>query len=321
MEQWILVIEPDRRQSAKLAMLARNQLHVETVIVASVHDAMQILDERVPDLLLTSAVLLPRDEATLTERLRQLAAAGMKVSTLRIPILEAPTRRLLGPQKGPGNRLRPVVHGLRSQDACDPFVFGIQLNAHLERLASEQPAVAASPPARRAPAAPPSGPAKAGHDVPREPTAPQTAEPVTIVRPEQTERAVEPTRARTRPAEWRTLLSALQRDLDRMKTENVESLPPTEKVITQLVPQPPRAVAQPRAQQTPASPQPAAAPIQPQPVTAQPPAVAGPAANAPRGKKRKSPPPAQDEWGLFDPNQCGLAALRTKLDEIKNPQK
>src|SRR5580765_7150775 len=108
-----------------------------------------------------------------------------------------------------------------------------------------------------------------------------------------------------------------------MKTENLESLPPTEKVITQLVPQPPRAVAQPRvaAQQTPAAPQPAAAPTQPQPVAAQPAALPGPAANAPRGKKRKSPPPAQDEWGLFDPNQCGLAALRTKLDQIKNPQK
>ena len=29
-----------------------------------------------------------------------------------------------------------------------------------------------------------------------------------------------------------------------------------------------------------------------------------------------SPRPAQDEWGLFDPNQCGFAALLAKLDEI-----
>jgi hypothetical protein len=26
--------------------------------------------------------------------------------------------------------------------------------------------------------------------------------------------------------------------------------------------------------------------------------------------------PAQDEWGLFDPNQCGFAALLDKLDEV-----
>jgi hypothetical protein len=26
--------------------------------------------------------------------------------------------------------------------------------------------------------------------------------------------------------------------------------------------------------------------------------------------------PAQDEWGLFDPEQCGFAALLAKLDEV-----
>jgi hypothetical protein len=32
---------------------------------------------------------------------------------------------------------------------------------------------------------------------------------------------------------------------------------------------------------------------------------------------RKTPSrPVQDEWGLFDPAQCGFAALLSKLDEI-----
>ena len=32
---------------------------------------------------------------------------------------------------------------------------------------------------------------------------------------------------------------------------------------------------------------------------------------------RKTPArPIQDEWGLFDPAQCGFAALLSKLDEI-----
>jgi hypothetical protein len=34
-----------------------------------------------------------------------------------------------------------------------------------------------------------------------------------------------------------------------------------------------------------------------------------------RGKPRKHQP-AQNEWGLFDPEQCGFAALLAKLDEI-----
>jgi hypothetical protein len=45
-------------------------------------------------------------------------------------------------------------------------------------------------------------------------------------------------------------------------------------------------------------------------------------ANAPAKTKRKAGPkhrPAQDEWGFFDPEQCGFAALLAKLDEITDP--
>jgi hypothetical protein len=30
--------------------------------------------------------------------------------------------------------------------------------------------------------------------------------------------------------------------------------------------------------------------------------------------------PVQDEWGLFDPEQCGFAALLAKLDEVTEPE-
>jgi hypothetical protein len=33
-------------------------------------------------------------------------------------------------------------------------------------------------------------------------------------------------------------------------------------------------------------------------------------------KKRSKASPAQDEWGFFDPDQCGFAALIEKLEEI-----
>jgi hypothetical protein len=41
-----------------------------------------------------------------------------------------------------------------------------------------------------------------------------------------------------------------------------------------------------------------------------------------KSKKRKSRTrltpgqPVQDEWGIFDPNQCGFSALVDKLDEV-----
>jgi hypothetical protein len=47
------------------------------------------------------------------------------------------------------------------------------------------------------------------------------------------------------------------------------------------------------------------------------PAPAPRAVNAPRkGKVVRGPAPVQDEWGFFDPDQCGFAALLAKLNEI-----
>jgi hypothetical protein len=38
------------------------------------------------------------------------------------------------------------------------------------------------------------------------------------------------------------------------------------------------------------------------------------------GKKRKGNKPYQDEWGFFDPVQCGFAALLAKLDEVTDKE-
>jgi hypothetical protein len=35
----------------------------------------------------------------------------------------------------------------------------------------------------------------------------------------------------------------------------------------------------------------------------------------------KETPALQDEWGFFDPQQCGFSALLTKLDEISEDEK
>jgi hypothetical protein len=35
-----------------------------------------------------------------------------------------------------------------------------------------------------------------------------------------------------------------------------------------------------------------------------------------RKTNRRLSKPVQDEWGFFDPEQCGFAALLAKLDEI-----
>ncbi len=35
-----------------------------------------------------------------------------------------------------------------------------------------------------------------------------------------------------------------------------------------------------------------------------------------RSTRPRKAPPVQDEWGFFDPSQCGFPALIAKLDEI-----
>ena len=105
-----------------------------------------------------------------------------------------------------------------------------------------------------------------------------------------------------RPA-WVELIESLRKDIERLKAERAqpaEAAPPTP-VTTQVArPQAPRigrvlSIAAAR----PASP-----------------TAASPAERVRTASPRKAPKPIQDQWGLFDPEQCGFAALRAKLDEI-----
>jgi hypothetical protein len=41
---------------------------------------------------------------------------------------------------------------------------------------------------------------------------------------------------------------------------------------------------------------------------------------APAARPERKAKPAQDEWGLFDPEQCGFAALLAKLDEVSESE-
>jgi hypothetical protein len=315
MQQLILVIEPDRRQSAKLAMLARSQ-RAEMIVVASVHEALDTLDERVPDLLLISASLLPKEEALLAERLRELAADGSKVPTLLLPILETPS-------------FRPVARNARGQEICDPTIFAMQISTHLERLAAERPTGAIAPIKRRN--------VTVLQETKSEPIEYHEIEPVTLTK-EKAASTAAPSPPAARMPEWRDLLSALQRDLERMKTENLESTKP----VAAAQPRPPvnvaratvpgpatpsaprtaaqatpasRAVQPPRAN-TPAAPSQAAPKAAPRPTR---PSTPDPAREK---KAEKQPPaPARDEWGVYNPDQAGFAALRARLDEMANANK
>ena len=91
----ILAIQPDRRQQPHLASIAR-QVSAELLLTESVERAMAVLANRLPDLILTPALLSHKDETALTERLRQFGDVAAHIHTLTIPILEtavSPSRK------------------------------------------------------------------------------------------------------------------------------------------------------------------------------------------------------------------------------------
>src|SRR5437867_9374646 len=134
----ILAIEPDRHQASQLTAVVRGRLRAELVLADSAERALAALGDRVPDLILTSALLSTKDEAAVADRLKELEGAAAHVQTLTIPVLGAPERRAT-----PGRGVLSALLGDRgpapaAPDGCDPAVFAEQRAAYLEHAAAEQ---------------------------------------------------------------------------------------------------------------------------------------------------------------------------------------
>jgi hypothetical protein len=142
----ILAIEPDRRQASQLTAMVRGRLHAELVLAESADRALAALGDRVPDLVLTSALLSPKDESALADRLRSLDGKASYVQTLTIPVL-ATTSGRGGRRSGVLSALRREKSKSAAPEGCDPDVFAEQCKEYLERAAHER-AVMLERPAR-----------------------------------------------------------------------------------------------------------------------------------------------------------------------------
>lgn len=133
----ILAVEPNANQAQQLTALVRQHLKAELVTAASADAALAALGPRVPDLILTPALLGLRDEAALTGRLRELGSAAAHVQTLAVPILaSAPARPaaggLLGRKRDRSDATETV--------GCEPSLFAEQIQIYLDRAAVERDA-------------------------------------------------------------------------------------------------------------------------------------------------------------------------------------
>src|SRR5260370_28600437 len=88
----ILAIEPDPRQAAQIAAIARNRVGAELMLAETTEGALDVIGDRVPDLVLVPALLSPQDDAALAAALRVIAAAAHG-RTLTIPGLSAAPKR------------------------------------------------------------------------------------------------------------------------------------------------------------------------------------------------------------------------------------
>jgi hypothetical protein len=133
--QVILAIVADQQQAAQLAALIGGRLAVDLVQAAEVGEGLLALDDRIPDLILTSPLMSPFDDGVLDEYLRELGPAGTHVQTLRIPVLSQAPKK--APRLGFSLRRRAKPEAT-TPDGCEPKVFADEIAHYLERAAEEK---------------------------------------------------------------------------------------------------------------------------------------------------------------------------------------
>jgi hypothetical protein len=140
--QLVLAIDSDPRRSEQLASLVRARLTVDLVQATSAGEGLHALQDRIPDLILTSPLLSPFDDGVLDEYLRDLGAAGAHVQAVRIPVLSAgPMKRALAKRLFSLGRTKAT--SAATPDGCDPKVFADEIAVYLSRAAGARQSVAA----------------------------------------------------------------------------------------------------------------------------------------------------------------------------------
>jgi CheY-like chemotaxis protein len=126
----IVAVEPDPLQANRVADVLRRAFSADVILADTAREAIDALRDRVPELILTSALLPPKDEDLLTQWLRDRGQAAGHVQTVTIPVLEVPTQI---PIFAGG---KPAATSLAAADACDPAMFADWVSVYLELAAT-----------------------------------------------------------------------------------------------------------------------------------------------------------------------------------------
>jgi len=121
----ILVVQPDHAQAKVLHDVA-HRVGAQLVIVDSTARAVDAIGRQIPDLILLSALLSPRDEDTLMARLRSLDGAS-HLQTLTLPQFQA-AESTRSKKSGFGFRKKQKA---AAPVGADPVAFGEEIVTHL----------------------------------------------------------------------------------------------------------------------------------------------------------------------------------------------
>ena len=123
----VLVVKPDHAQADVLRRIFERRVGAELVMVQSTMEAVDEIAARMPDLILLSTRLSPRDEDALIKHLRSLEGAS-HLQTITIPqfrTTDAPAPAKKGGLFGKKSKAPAPV-------GCDPMVFAEEVVTHLK---------------------------------------------------------------------------------------------------------------------------------------------------------------------------------------------
>lgn len=140
----VLAFEPDPRQAGALRLVVRDKVGADFVHVESKDAAIEAIRANVPDLILLTALLSPRDESEIADLIRDLDGAE-HTQTLTIPLLD------LGTAQPARKKKRGLLSALTGGDeatagpaGCDPAVFAEEIANYLQQAEQAKADAAAS---------------------------------------------------------------------------------------------------------------------------------------------------------------------------------
>lgn len=135
----VLAIEPDLRQATILKRIVREKVHADVSVVDSPDAAIGAIRIQIPDVLLLSALLSPRDEDELIAHLRTLDGAD-HIQTHTIPQLAstAADQEDSGRGRGLFGVFRRKKDESQQTSGCDPDLFAEEISAYLQRAAEKK---------------------------------------------------------------------------------------------------------------------------------------------------------------------------------------